>query len=216
MADVMRRWISAPIRSRAARTAGSAPPPATPSCRRRQPRVRRRPPAPGGATPLHPGGHGVVDVGEVGNLPDQVEVDLGDQVVLRREVGVGGGRGDFGARRHGAHRQVGVGSLAQHLQAGRQHLAEGFLLAAVARRAPVWWSAWDVTVTSASLDTCPSYRIVGDAKQACSIKMLLAILAACERRSEFSLLHRGHHEGYGSGRQYRTSVQCRWERRRWR
>ena len=108
---------------------------------------------------VHPGGHGVVDVGEVGDLPDQVEVDLGDQVVLRREVGVGGGRGHFGAGRHGAHRQVGVRLLSQCFHAGGEHLAEGLLLAAVARRLSGLAFGLGVIATSASLDTCPSYRM---------------------------------------------------------
>ena len=69
-----------------------------------------------------------------GHLADQVQVDLGDQMVLRREVGVGGRRGDLGAGGDGAHGQVGVRRLAQHFHACGEDLAEGLLLAAVARR----------------------------------------------------------------------------------
>ena len=135
MADVMRRWISAPIRSRAARTAGSAPPPSNAVVQAAATSGSSAATSARWCNTLFTRvGIGCVDVGEVRDLPDQVEINLGDQVVLRREIGVGGSRGDFGSRRHHAHRQVGVGILAQRLQAGRKHLAEGFLLAAVAWR----------------------------------------------------------------------------------
>ena len=57
---------------------------------------------------LHAGHPAVVDVGEVGHLAHQVQVDLGDQVVLRGEVGVGGRGCDLGPRCDGAHRQIRV------------------------------------------------------------------------------------------------------------
>ena len=82
---------------------------------------------------LDPRRRAVVDVGEVRHLADQVQVDLGDQMVLRREVGVGGRRRDLGAGGDGAHRQVGIRRLAQHLDAGGEDLAESLFLPPVAR-----------------------------------------------------------------------------------
>ncbi len=76
----------------------------------------------------------VVDVGEVGHLENPVEVHLGDQMVLRREVRVSGRRRDLRACGDGTDGEVGVGRLPQHLQPGPQHLAESLFLAAITRR----------------------------------------------------------------------------------
>ena len=59
----------------------------------------------------------LVDVGEVRDLSHQVQIDLGDQMVFRGEVGVGGRRGDLGAGGDCANGQVGVGRLAQDVDA---------------------------------------------------------------------------------------------------
>jgi len=83
---------------------------------------------------LDPARPAVVHIREVGHLTDKVEVDLGDQVVLRREVRVRRRRGDLRAGGHRPHRQVGVRGLTQHLDTGGEHLAEGLLLPTVAWR----------------------------------------------------------------------------------
>ena len=77
---------------------------------------------------LHPVEPGVVDIGEIGHLANQVKVDLGDQMIFRREVGVGRGGGNLGAGGHAPHGQIGVGGTPQGFQGGADQFAEGLLL----------------------------------------------------------------------------------------
>ncbi len=83
---------------------------------------------------LHPIQAGVVDVGEERDLPHQIQVHLGHQVIFRGEVGVGRRGCDLGAGSHRPHRQIGVRRLAESVPCGDHQFVERLLLP---RPAPV-------------------------------------------------------------------------------